>query len=146
MSHSRASNSASLEEVTKCLRANFTTQTFEIFRGSDQVKVVSHYQSFLFDLLTLIGRPCNTRRDKAVTEALEGVSRQDASYFAAQITSAVQYCRSKSKSITSGNKTVPAVAQVAGLLNKPPDILPGYDQILGETAAITPKKIFPEVE
>ena len=112
----RASNSASVPEVVKCIKGNF--DSFELVKESDPEKVVALYKDFLVDLLELTSRPLKPLLTKSLLKAFERVPKPDAEFWANQIVAAVQYCRSKSKSITSGQKTSPAVGAVVKLLGK----------------------------
>lgn len=113
----RASNSASIPEVVKCIRANF--DSFELLKESNPEKVVALYKEFLLDLLQVTSRPLKNLLSKSLLKAFEKVPKSEADFWANQIVAAVQYCRSKSKSMTSGNKTSPAVTEVVKVLVKP---------------------------
>ena len=112
----RASNSASIPEVQKCIKANF--DSFGLVKESDPEKVVARYKDFLLDLLELTSRPLKPLLSKSLLKAFERVPKSDAAFCANQTVAAVQYCRSKSKSMTSGVKTSPAVGAVVKALSK----------------------------
>ena len=111
MSFSRASNSASLDQVCKCLKANL--DTFQVLRETDPEKVVA----YLVDLLGLTTRPLKSQLSQAARKSFEHVSTTDADFWAQQMVSAMQYCRNKGKCMTSGNKTNADVAAIAQILH-----------------------------
>ncbi len=65
----RASNSASLPEVVKCIKANF--DSFELVKESDPEKVVARYKDFLPDLLQLTSKPLKILLSKSLLKAFE---------------------------------------------------------------------------
>ena len=113
MSFSRASNSATLEQVCKCVKANL--DTFQVLRETDPEKIVAHYKGFLADLLGLTTRPLKSQLSQAARKAFEHVSTTDADFWAQQMVSTVQHCRNKGKCMTSGNRSNADVAEIAWL-------------------------------
>jgi len=67
----RASNSASIPEVVKCIRANF--DSFELAKESNPEKVVALYKKFLLDLLQVTSRPLKNLLSKSLLKAFEKV-------------------------------------------------------------------------
>lgn len=107
---SRACNTASVLDVSKCIRANISH--FEPVSTIDPEKVTEQFQSFICDLLTITPRPLKPVLSKSLKKAFEGVTKQQSDQWAGLIIAAVAHCRYKSKSFSSGAKTSPAVTAV----------------------------------
>lgn len=84
----KASNSASVPEMVKCIKANL--DSFELVKESDPEKVVALYKDFLVDLLELTSRPLKPLLTKSLLKAFERVPKSEAEFWANQIVAAVQ--------------------------------------------------------
>ena len=115
----RAANTASVEDVCKALRGCCVSLR-DSYKDADPNVVCAAYESFIIDTLSLTKRPTKTLLEKACPQAFEGCSSQEASFFGRQIAAAVQHCRAKSKSMSSGAKTSTSVQRIIAALGTTP--------------------------
>ena len=116
----RAANTASVEDVCKALRG-CCVSLHDSYKDADPNVVCAAYESFIIDTLNLTKRPTKTLLEKACLQAFEGCSSQEgSSFFGRQIAAAVQHCRVKSKSMSSGAKTSTSVQRIIAALDTTP--------------------------
>ena len=115
----RAANTASVEDVCKALRGCCVSLR-DSYKDADPNVVCAAYESFIIDTLSLTKRPTKTLLEKACLQAFEGCSSQEVSFFGRQIAAAVQHCRVKSKSMSSGAKTSTSVQRIIAALGSTP--------------------------
>eukprot|EP00438_Fugacium_kawagutii_P002875 Skav222169 [mRNA] locus=scaffold3048:183076:184233:+ [translate_table: standard] len=110
MATQRTCNTASVQDVLKCIRSNLSH--YEPVSVIDPDKVTQQFKDFILDLLDLTARPVKPVLSQALKKAFEGVSTEQSQQWAGLIIAAVAHCRVKTRSFSSGAKTNPAVAEV----------------------------------
>jgi len=112
---SRARNTAELMDYVKALRANIDTW-HNGFVSLNLDEVAGAYQDFLVDLLSKTVRPTKDLLLKAAKSTYKEVAEPELAMFVDRMMQVVQYCRTKSKSMSTGAKMHPSVCKLAQLL------------------------------
>ena len=112
----RIKNIAGKGDVQKLLRANQVSAHDFYYAQVEHAlgEVVAHYEHFLPDLVDLTPRPTA----KLLAEAWVLHAQIDGTAFGSRLSAAIQYCRNKLKSCTSGSKLHPAVYRLCQALQK----------------------------
>ena len=108
----RAKNLASLEDVAKIIRCNLQGLDNAKLAIVDMDCLVAAFSSFLLDLAIKTPRISDKVLQKAAMLALSGVTSSECLLFGQRMAAAMQYCRHKMKSFTSGAKLHPMVFKI----------------------------------
>ena len=113
----RAKNSATEEDIRKCLKGELDTLDPAKF-NADTEDVVEHYCIFIKSLLRLTPRPNVSVLSKAAQKAFLKAEPDTCKKWAQSICNAIQHCRKKVKSMKSGSKLTPGVKCICDVLKK----------------------------
>ena len=113
----RAKNSATEEDIRKCLKGELDTLDPAKF-NADTEDVVEHYCVFIKSLLKLTPRPNVSVLSKAAQKAFLKAEPDTCKKWAQSICNAIQHCRKKVKSMKSGSKLTPGVKCICDVLKK----------------------------
>lgn len=108
----RVKNTADVSVVVRVLRSELHGLEASKFMVQDDEVFIASYKDFLCQLLQKTQRPNASVVTQACMIAFKGTESGAATVFANRVAKAVQYCRTKGKSITSGTRTSEAVKAV----------------------------------
>ena len=108
----RVKNTADVSVVVRVIRSELHGLDSSKYMVQDDEDFIASYKDFLCQLLQKTQRPNASVVTQACMIAFKGTEFGAATVFANRVAKAVQYCRSKGKSITSGTRTSEAVKAV----------------------------------
>ena len=107
----RARNTASVSDVSKCLKGELDCLDPSKYNGSVE-QVIDCYVILIRSLLKLTARPVVTVLQHASQKAFPKETSDDCKKFAQAICNAVTHCRNKKKSMKTGSRLSPAVKTI----------------------------------
>lgn len=111
-------NTASPQDVARVIRGAVSSLSDEKYITSDLCKIVDHYEVTIMDVLRLTSRPNKGVLRQGSVEAFAEESPEETQLFADRLYDAIQMCKDKSKSMTTGKKLSEPVRRVCAFINR----------------------------